>query len=133
MKKKRKMKRRKNRVYTLDFKLDAVQRLMTGENVVGLSRILGVHRNLLYYWLRRYREQGAARLRGPGRPTFEEGIQLVATPAEVAAKRIAELEQKVGQQTLEVDFLRKAFERVKESRPRSTEPGATASTERSGQ
>ncbi len=130
---KKKEKRKKNRVYSQEFKLSAVQRMLAGENVLALSRILQVRRSLLYYWLDQYRDKGVERLRGPGRPTFEEGVRLVATPAEVAAKRIAELEQKVGQQTLEVDFLRKAFKRVKESRQPSTEPGATASTERSGQ
>jgi len=47
------------------------------------------------------------------------------------AKRIAELERKVGQQALEIDFLARAFKRVKEDRQRNTTAGDPASTERS--
>ena len=131
MKKKRK---RRYQRHTVEFKVKAVERMLAGENVRALSRILTVSRSQLYEWLDRYRKQGIAQLRGPGRPRLDgEPIELVATPEELAAKRIAELERKVGQQTLEVDFLRKAFKRVKELRQPSTSGGATASTERSGQ
>jgi len=126
-------KKRKYRRYTLEFKVEAVRRMLAGENIKGLSRVLDVPRTQLYRWLDRYREHGAERLRGPGRPTFEQAMEIMATPAEAAAKRIAELERKVGQQSLEVDFLRRAFKRVKELRQPSTRPGATASTGRSRQ
>ena len=131
MKKKERV--RQNRAYSLEFKAEAVQRLLSGESVVALSRILEVHRNLLYYWLKRYRQQGVERLRGPGRPVTQQCPAVAPTAAEATAQRIAELERKVGQQSLEVDFLRRAFKRVKESRQLSTSLGATASTERSGQ
>jgi|SRR3954471_17855450 transposase len=123
----------KNRKYSLEFKTEAVRRMLAGENVSALSRVLDVERRRMYEWLDRYRTQGADRLRGPGRPNFEQSVELIATPTEVGARRIAELERKIGEQTLEVDFLKRAFERVKESRQPSTKPGATASTERSGQ
>jgi transposase len=126
-------KKRKRRVYSLEFKVEAVRRICAGENVVALSRSLEVRRSLLYYWLDRYREHGVERLRAPGRPTFEETVGLKITPAEEAAKHIAELERKVGQQSLEVDFLKRAFKHVKELRQQSSKPGGTASTERSGQ
>jgi transposase-like protein len=130
----KKKRKRKYQRHTVEFKVKAVERMLAGENVRALSRILAVSRSQLYEWLDRYREQGIARLRGPGRPLLEgEPIELVATPEELAAKRIAELERKVGQQTLEVDFLSRAFKRVKELRQPSTNGGATASTERSGQ
>jgi transposase-like protein len=124
-------KRRKYRRFTVEFKVEAVQRMLGGENVKALSRILDVPRSQLYRWLDVYREQGTERLWGPGRrPTLAEPLQT--TPAEAAAKRIAELERKVGQQTLEVDFLTRAFKRVKALRQPSTRLGGTASTERSG-
>jgi transposase len=124
-------KRRKPRVYSLEFKVEAVRRICAGQNVLALSRVLKVPRSMLYYWLDRYRDQGVERLRAPGRPTLEENVALQLTPAEEAARRIAELERKVGQQSLEVDFLRKAFKRVKESRQKNNGDGGTASTERS--
>ena len=124
--------KRKYTQHTVEFKVQTVERMLTGENVLALSRILAVSRSQLYEWMQRYREQGVARLRGPGRPPFEgEGSQLVSTAAEIAEVRIAELERKIGRQSLEVDFLRKAFKRVKESRQPSTQSGAAASSERS--
>ena len=45
--------------------------------------------------------------------------------------RIRDLERKVGQQAMVIDFLRKAFKRVKELRQPSKGPGGTASMERS--
>ena len=127
MKKKRKATRR----YSKEFKLEAVARLVGGENLVGLSRILGIHRNVLYYWLERYQE--GVELRGPGKPAGGLSVPVTETAMESAARRIAELERKVGQQTVEVDFLRRAFERVRELRQMNNGAGGTASTERSGQ
>ena len=54
------------------------------------------------------------------------------TSAELARQRVAELEQKVGRHTLDLDFLRRAFERVKDLRQTSTGSGGSASTRRSG-
>jgi hypothetical protein len=50
---------------------------------------------------------------------------------DAAAKRIAELERVIGKQTLQIDFLSKAFKRVEELRRNNKPSGATASTERS--
>ena len=61
--------RAEERVYTGEFKLAAVQRILTGANVCGLSRELGVRRSVLYRWRDAYRREGAAGLqRGRGRP-----------------------------------------------------------------
>ena len=48
-----------------------------------------------------------------------------------AAARIRELERKVGQQALVIDFLQRACKRVKALRQESKGSGATASMERS--
>jgi hypothetical protein len=45
-----------------------------------------------------------------------------------APKRIAELERKVGQQQIELDFFRQALRQVKEARRPNVEPGVTGST-----
>ena len=97
-----------------------------------LCRLLQVRRSLLYYWLERYRKEATAPLGGDN-AAEEAAVEQNESPARGAAKRIAELERKVGQQTLEVDFLRRAFKRVKEPRQASSELGAPASTERSAQ
>jgi len=118
----KKKRKRENRSYSLDFKLDAVQRLLTGERTMIVCQLLGVGRNLLYYWLKRYRMQALERMGIASK--LEEPAE---SPLEAATKRIAELERKVGQQQMEVDFLRKAFERVRESRQNSSNTGGTAS------
>jgi len=89
--------------------------------------------SVLYRWRDAYRKEGAAGLeRPPGRPP---GVPNPPRPAgsseEAAARRVAELERKIGQQALDIDFLRRAFKRVKESRRKNIRSGATASTERS--
>ena len=56
------------------------------------------------------------------------------TPAEeleAAHGRIAELERKVGQQQLELDFFRQALRQAKGVGPTSGGPGVTASTQSS--
>ena len=92
-----------------------------------------IKRSVLYRWRDAYRKEGAAGLQRPvGRPPgVPNPPRPTASPEEAAARRVAELERKIGQQALDLDFLRRAFKRVKESRRKSTETGATASTERS--
>ena len=129
MKKKRKSRKgSKQRRYTIEFKVDVVKRMLQGENIKALSRVMGLPRSQMYVWLDRYRERCTAELNSPGHTSAATVIEVEETPAEVMAKRLIQLERKVWQQALEVDFLRKAFKRVKELRQNSTAPGGTAST-----
>jgi transposase-like protein len=119
------------RNFTAEFKASVAQRLLTGESVSGLSREVKVKRQILYRWRDAYRKEGWAGLarprgrpRGPGRRH-----RPVSPPA--GEERIRELERKVGQQALVIDFLQRAFKRVKESRPPNKAAGGTASMERS--
>ena len=124
----------KNRVFSREFKAKVVRRILGGESVSALHRELQIKRSVLYRWRDTYHQEGAAGLkRRRGRPRGNSRPpQAVAGPDAAAARRIAELERKIGQQALDMDFLRRAFKRVKESRRKSTDNGATASTERSG-
>ena len=128
-KKKTKRARRKNRVFSEEFKLKAAERMQAGERIRRLSEELGVRRGLLYRWRDAYRKGGRAGLcRMAGRPARS----AVARQAETeiwAARRIAELERLVGRQALDLDFFEQAFRRVGELRRTSTNAGATASTE----
>jgi hypothetical protein len=54
--------------------------------------------------------------------------EMPAAEFEVARRRIAELERKIGQQQLELDFFRQALRQVKETRRQSSGPGVTGST-----
>jgi len=123
----------KNRVFSQEFKQNVAQRILNGESVSALYHELQIRRNVLYRWRDAYRKEGAAGLqRPPGRPPgIPSAPRPKSDPEKAAAQRIAELERKIGQQSLDLDFLRRAFKRVKESRRRNTADGATASTERS--
>jgi len=117
----------KARRHAVEFKVSVVQRMMAGEPVARLSREVQVKRTLLYRWRDTYRKQGVGGFQQPvGRPR--------KPPQEVvpgAAARIRELERKVGQQALVIDFLQRACKRVEALRQESKGPGATASMERS--
>jgi transposase len=62
------------RVLSREFKLEAVRRMLAGENVSALARELKVQRNDLYVWRDRFRSGGADALRGPGRPGKAEAL-----------------------------------------------------------
>ena len=131
------MSQRGARTFSRAFKLKAIERMDAGENVSALSRELGVKRVLLYRWRSQFRSGGAERLREHrGRPTSAQAVAMAAARGEAAeattlaqAKRkIAELERKVGQQQLDLDFFRAALRHFEASRPPSDRPGATASS-----
>jgi hypothetical protein len=55
-------------------------------------------------------------------------VHEAASDLEKAHRRIAELERKVGQQQVDLDFFRQALRQVREARRPSTEPGVTGSS-----
>lgn len=133
------------RRYSREFKLAALARMAAGENVSALARELGVLRKCLYQWRERYRIGGEVAVRSRGRPTKAESLALrailpAAPEAPVlrarsapdalaqAERRIAELEQKVGRQALELDFFQRALQQIEETRLRKAVLGATAPT-----
>ena len=121
-----------NRVFSQEFKVGVARRIVAGESVSALHHELQIKRSVLYRWRDAYRQGGAAGLqRTIGRPPGVPNPPRPGAPEEAAARRVAELERKIGQQALDIDFLRRAFKRVKESRRNSSTGGAMASTERS--
>ena len=120
--------------WTREFKLRAVARMDEVVNVTGLAEELGVRRELLYIWRRKYRSGGADALHAIGRPLnitrpVEELSASSSAPAPGGEHgRIADLERKIGQQQLELDFFRAALRRVREQRLKQGEPGETPST-----
>ena len=133
------MSKRKRRVFSREYKLSAVQRMIAGESIVELSRELGVRAGHLYQWCAHYRRGGVEALRPACRPRKIPGavelspevkatrVQDVAT----ARNRITALERKIGQQQVELDFFRQALRQVGEARQPSDRLGVPASTPRS--
>ena len=120
----------KRRVFSRAFKLSAVQRVMAGESVAALSRELQVPSNRLYKWCGHFRRGGVEALRPACRPRKGSGVLDLEGPQNLATarKRINELERKVGQQQLELDFFRQALRQVGQARQPSDGPGARTST-----
>jgi transposase-like protein len=130
---------KKARVFSREMKLAAVRRMLAGENVSALARELKVLRKDLYKWRAGFRAGGPAGLRGRGRPRKlvqveppDAGAATSMAPpgAELsqARQRIGELERKIGQQQVELDFFRQALRQVRGKRRPSDGPGARAST-----
>jgi transposase len=114
--------------YAMELKLSAVRRVLAGESVNIVAQELGIRRKRLYVWKDRYAELGEAGLvrRRGGRPrkiasAAEDGSGGLAGRGELLAarRRIAELERKVGQQELELDFFGEALRRIKVDGKRS--------------
>jgi transposase-like protein len=132
-----------HRVFSREFKVSIVCRMLAGESVSALSRELKMTRKDLYAWRDRFQAGGPDALRGRGRPRKADAVGSAAsadakapvgTPAaelDAARKRIAELECKVGQQQMDLDFFQKALLHVGAPRQRGTKLGVTGSTKSS--
>ena len=123
-----------HRSFSLEFKRAALSRLASGELVSKLAEEIGVHRQLIYKWRDAERAGSLGRRRGP--PTKAERQAREADLAEagelaLARRKIAELERKIGQQAVDLDFFRGALRRIEASRQASEAPGATRSSPRS--
>jgi transposase len=100
------------------FKLAAIKRLEAGEAVLPLARKLGVSRKVLHDWRKAWKLHGPAglnRKRGPKpgprklRPLAEPAAKGSSGELAQARAKIAELERKIGQQALDIDFFHKAL------------------------
>ena len=100
--------------HSREFMLKAVERLEAGERASALAIELNLNRTIIYHWRDRFRAKGAEALtsnRGcPRTPEVLTTESLRVSRARVdglvrARAQIAELERKVGQQQLDLDFL----------------------------
>ena len=106
------------RIFTKEFKLAAVQRLERGSSIGEVARALEVNPNALHRWRREVRQ-------GPGNVFPGQGKQRWADG------RIAELERKIGQQALEIDFLKRCLQRIEQQRMLQALTGNPPSIKRS--
>jgi transposase-like protein len=98
----------------------AVERLKTCDNIVALSKELGVHRRLLYKW----RDQFAP---------FDETTEPVtgSSPHATLRRKVHQLRRLLVDKTLEVDFFKGALQKVEARRQQSGHSGAKVSTTKS--
>lgn len=91
------------RTFTEEFKLAAVRRVQAGTPIRELSGELEVSRNMLYRWAREFRKAPGEAFPGNGQRHSPEG-------------RVADLERKIGQQALEIDYLKRCLQRIEDMR-----------------
>jgi transposase len=120
----------KRRVFSREFKLSAVKRMVAGERVAALSRELHVPHGHLYNWCIHFRSGGPEALRPACRPRKGMGVLDLEASKDLATarKRVGELERKVGQQQVELDFFRQALRQVGGAREPNERPGVRVST-----
>jgi transposase len=103
------------RKFTKEVKLAAVQRLETGSSIAEVARAFEVNPNLLHRWRKEFRHGPRNAFPGMGKRRWDE-------------TKVAQLERKVGQQAVEIDFLKGCLQKLEEQRilqaltgrPRST-------------
>ena len=107
-----------HRQFTREFKLAALRRLEEGVSIAEVARGLEVNPNVLHRWRHEFRQGPGNVFPGHGQRRWPEG-------------RIAELERKIGQQALEIDFLKGCLQRMEEQRMLQASTGNPQSTARS--
>jgi transposase len=106
------------RKFSKEFKQAAIRQMTAGKSAAEVARALEVHPSDLYRWRRELDEYGAQAFTGPGQKRADDD-------------RVAQLERKVGQQTLEIDFLKRALQHVEEQRLLRALSNGAPSTSRS--
>src|SRR5205823_14290246 len=91
------------RQLTKECRLAAMQRLEMGASVAEVARAFEVNPNVLHRWRRELRQGPGNAFPGLGKRRWDEG-------------RVAQLERKIGQQALEIDFLKGCLQRIEEQR-----------------
>ena len=135
---------RRFRIYSREFKEAAVRRVLAGERFAAVAKDLRLRSQLLYTWRDLYEHGGADALVPRGRPrraaAWARRRALLQPPSTQARRyghaagpsardpRLVELERKVGQQALELDFFKEALRHVKAPPPPSGGRGGKASS-----
>jgi transposase len=111
-------------VYSRDLKIAAMRALDAGATGGEIARKYQVSPHLLERWRGEWRAKGELAFPGIGR-------RGAALPAVDDARRIAELERKIGQLTMENDFLKKALTHFRDHPPPVVVNGADACLKKS--
>jgi transposase len=111
-------------VYSRDLKLAAMRAIDAGATIGETARQYQVSPHLMERWRGEWRAKGDLAFPGVGR----RGASL---PAVEEARRVAELERKIGQLTMENDFLKKALQHFREHHPPAVVSGEDACLKKS--
>ena len=90
--------------YSRDLKIATMRELDSGKSIASVARQYQLSPKRLEVWRSEWRAKGE--LAFPG-----QGVHGEAT---LESARMVELERKIGEQTMEIDFLKKALRRFRE-------------------
>jgi transposase len=108
--------------YSRELKMAAMREIDLGKSMATVARMYQLSPKRLEVWRGEWRAKGELAFPGKG-----------ARPQpRLDAERIAELERKIGQQTMELDFLKKALRRFREHPLPAVGNGNAGSMSKSG-
>lgn len=107
------------RKFTKEFKIAALRQIDGGASIAAVARSCEINPNLLHRWRRDFRQSPGHAFPGLGKKRADQS-------------QVAELERKIGQQALEIDFLKRCLRRIEEQRMLQALTGKPLSTNRSG-
>jgi transposase len=111
-------------VYSRDLKITVMRALDAGSAAGEIARKYQLSPKLLERWRGEWRAKGAFAFPGIGRRSVE-------SPASDDSRRVAELERKIGQLTMENDFLKKALQHFRDHHPPAVVSGGDVCLKRS--
>ena len=91
------------RKFTKEFKVVALRQLDAGVSIAAVARSCEINPSLLHRWRKDFQKSPEHAFPGLGKKRADEN-------------RVAELERKIGQQALEIDFLKRCLQRIEEQR-----------------
>jgi transposase len=112
------------RVYSRDLKIAAMREIDNGRTSAEIARHLELSPKLLERWRGEWRARGELAFPGIGRRGVPTGLSEL--------QRIAELERKIGQLTMENDFLKKTLQHFRDQHVPAVVNGETACLKKSG-
>ena len=112
------------RIYTRELKMAAMREIDGGRTMAEVARQLELSPKSLESWRTEWRARGELAFPGSGRRGARTGLTDL--------ERIAELERKIGQMTMENDFLKKVLAQLKAHQPPAVVSGADSSMRKSG-
>lgn len=107
------------RKFTREFKIAALRRWEAGASIAEVSRACEINPNLLHRWRKDFQHSAEHAFPGLGNRRADDS-------------RVAELERKIGQQALAIDFLKRCLQRIEEQRMLQALNGKPQSTARFG-
>ena len=87
----------KRRIFTKEFKQQVIREVQAGKSIAQASREHEVHPNMIARWQKLHEQYAEKAFQGNGNTYTEEA-------------KVAALERLIGQQTIEIDFLKKVLQ-----------------------